>query len=341
LIELIYPNDIFSKYSNDVLRVSKNISNQIRGRKGTQSQLELLNCWVVSYAPCLSTAIIYAIEKHLYGESHICAKSKNKYWGNYAIPVAQASAGMLNSVDLFPMSLYSQSLQGEFVKLYSMLDDGRSFDRLAQQILGYSGPTLIVAEAATATATGADRDDIVGLFSTTPWQDKTSTYGNRNNFLFSLGISRIFPSQGNGESFQWFNIRGYGMPHGIGAGGNYKKQRSNCYDRNDNSNYFRFFVADDMENIHAGASCLTFEQGALLGPNTFGKARLSQLEVWAVGDAWQIEEGLVARQGERRVRQEKINRARKIDKATFLQSDFDKEMFLASTFAHSEQSKQR
>ena len=331
LLEFLYPKEILVECGIENLnRIVTNLANNIRKCRQGAEPLEQLQYWILRYAPCLPQAIIYAIQKELYGKSY-----DNAYWGKYA-PPQTPSKWFISSLELFPLSLYSNSLQGEFVKLYSTYEDGRSFDRLASQILGYDGPTLIIAKADS-------NDDVVGMFTTTKWEDKTSTYGNRNNFLYTLRTCKIFPTQGSGENFQWFNLRGYDMPHGLGSGGSYNKNSSSSSSSSSSSRStsFRFFVPDSMESLIAGSSCLTFEQGSLLGPGTMGKTKLLDLEVWAVGDTETINNGMSGRKAARNIREEKINRARKVDKAAFLQNDFDKEMFLGNTFTHHKQSKER
>jgi hypothetical protein len=48
-----------------------------------------------------------------------------------------SSSSIVNEVDLFPLSLYSDRLQGVWKKLYTTETDGMSFNRIAHHILGY------------------------------------------------------------------------------------------------------------------------------------------------------------------------------------------------------------
>jgi hypothetical protein len=58
------------------------------------------------------------------------------------------------------------------------------------------------------------------------------------------------------------------------------------------------------------------------------------LEVFACGGEQFIEKGLQSLAKDREIRDENIQRARKVDKAQFFNSAFDQEFLLSGTFAH-------
>jgi hypothetical protein len=72
---------------------------------------------------------------------------------------------------------------------------------------------------------------------------------------------------------------------------------------------------------------MSFESGKLSSREHF---TIDAMEVWGCGD----EEDLLNQKALRNETAEMINRARKVDKAQFVGSDFDKEMFLGKTFGH-------
>lgn len=119
---------------------------------------------------------------------------------------------------------------------------------------------------------------------------------------------------------------------------------------------FRLFISESFENCTAAESCLTFEGGDLLpdtrdtmsieGKKEFdlmpkNKFDIDFLEVWATGGAKFIDQGLQALSKDRQIKDENIQKARKVDKAQFFNNTFDQEFLLSSTFLHRTQAVDR
>jgi TLD len=118
---------------------------------------------------------------------------------------------------------------------------------------------------------------------------------------------------------------------------------------------FRIFIPDSLEGCVAKASCLTFERGNLLPPvedqptGSFSSIRgedglwtqdcfdIDCLEIWACGGADAIQKGLEAQRQDRAIRDEVIQKARKVDKAQFFNNAFDAEFLLGETLSHRQQ----
>ncbi|POM57657.1 Hypothetical protein PHPALM_37801 [Phytophthora palmivora] len=91
---------------------------------------------------------------------------------------------------------------------------------------------------------------------------------------------------------------------------------------------FRLFLSEDLdEHSYSTPKCLSFEQGRLSSSEQF---IADIIEVWGCGGA----ESEFNQKAHRQETADLINRARKVDKAQFVGSDFDKEMFLGKTFGH-------
>ena len=141
----------------------------------------------------------------------------------------------------------------------------------------------------------------------------------------------------NGK-YQWLNTKSFSLPHGLALGGTIEN--------------FRLFISESFENCTATDSCLTYESGNLLPvkrdinlSDSFtestdmknGKFEIDVIEVWASGGAKFVEHGLKALSKTREIKEENIQRARKVDKAQFFNNSFDKEFLLSGTFQHSSQ----
>lgn len=81
-------------------------------------------------------------------------------------------------------------------------------------------------------------------------------------------------------------------------------------------------------------SCLTYEPGHLASENKF---EIDSIEIWACGGEEKIQKGLSAQLESREISKSNIEKARKVDKAAFFNSGFDREFLLANTFAHQKQ----
>ena len=58
------------------------------------------------------------------------------------------------------------------------------------------------------------------------------------------------------------------------------------------------------------------------------------LEVWACGGEDLIQRGIQAQEKEREIRDENIQKARKVDKGAFFSNAFDREFLLSKTLGH-------
>ena len=143
------------------------------------------------------------------------------------------------------------------------------------------------------------------------------------------------------SNYQWLNMKSYGMPHGLGLGGSMDS--------------FRLFISESFENCTAGESCLTFDGGNLLPEKKVSSSsndydgdviaknnfEIDFVEVWATGGEQYIQQGLKALAKDREIRDENIQRARKVDKAQFFNNAFDQEFLLSGTFSHRAQAADR
>lgn len=129
---------------------------------------------------------------------------------------------------------------------------------------------------------------------------------------------------GNG-AYQWLNSKSFGLPHGMGLGGTLEG--------------FRIFIPESLENCTARDSCPTYENGRLItqGENF----EIDTLEIWGCGGNSRVEQALKAQQANRKVIDEAIAKARKVDKAQFFDSSFDREFLLSNTFSHDKEKQER
>ena len=140
------------------------------------------------------------------------------------------------------------------------------------------------------------------------------------------------------SNYQWLNTKSYSLPHGLALGGTLEN--------------FRLFISESFDNCTANGNCLTYESGNLLPvnrdinlPNNFmeandiqnGKFEIDAIEIWATGGAKFVEHGLKELSKTREIKEENIQRARKVDKAQFFNNAFDKEFLLSGTFQHASQ----
>jgi hypothetical protein len=227
-----------------------------------------------------------------------------------------------NSTMLFSFASMSKSLGGEWHRLYTSVSDGLSFNRLQNSMLGYDGPTLIVIQATNG--------GIFGAFTASIWKESKDYYGNSDCFLYQLQpLTAVYRPSGNGRNYMYCNSyarsRGYDkMPHGLGFGGS------------TNGESPRLFIAESFDGCIAGSQDLTFEKGPLLPKNgdsvdkTFD---IDHLEVWGCGGDDVVAGALQARSRQRQLRASHIDKARKVDKAAFL-NDFRSGLIESKAFKH-------
>lgn len=218
----------------------------------------------------------------------------------------------------------------QFYRLYTSASDGLSFNRLMNALLGYGGPTLLIIQSGRST---------FGAFTASPWKESKDFYGNHDCFLYKLLPETTCVYRPTGANtpastrFMYCNSfarsRGFDKKaHGIGFGGSNDRPR--------------LFLAESFDDCFAGSDDLTFEKGPLLETKPNGGAfrsaadsmfEIDNLEVWGVGGTDVVEESLKARSQSRDIRQASINKARKVDKAAFL-DDFRSGAIDSKAFAH-------
>jgi hypothetical protein len=198
---------------------------------------------------------------------------------------------------------------------------------LQNALLGYGGPTLLIIQSGKS---------IFGAFTSSPWKESKDFYGNHDCFLYRLlpDTMAVYRPTGQSQNFMYCNSfarsRGYDQQaHGIGFGGTVDQPR--------------LFLAESFDSCQAGRDDLTFEKGALLGDSigvvggsNSTSFEIDNLEVWAVGGTELVQESLQARSRSRDIRQAAIQKARKVDKAAFL-DDFRTGIIESKAFAHRQQ----
>lgn len=256
-------------------------------------------------------------------------KNKSNY-KPYCAPILMERSKIVNINNLLPLSLYSDCLQGNWTRLYTMDQDGVDFNRVSFGILGYSGPTCLLMKCKSNDINNL-LPTIIGVFSNERWKESNKFYGSSSNFIFTLSPElRIFrtKSSSNGN-YQYLNTKSYKLPHGLGFGGS------------DDFESFRLFIPDTLENCIAKTNCLTYETGTIIKNNIGETFELENMEIWGCGGDDAIKLGLQSRIKDRERINKLIEKAQKCDKAAFFNSDFDSEFFLAKTLAHRSQVSER
>ena len=279
-------------------------------------------------------------------------------------------SAVVDEIDLIPLSLFSTHLQGEWTRLYSVQTDGLSFNRVAHHIKGYDGPTcLLIRPIAISNsipiyaANDSKPPYVLGALAVDGWKEMNRFTGSSGNCLFSLSSQLRFyrTKYPTNSSYQYLNSKTFGMPHGLGFGGSSRAGSSGASAVPSDGTGFRLFIPDSLEGCFAMSSCLTYEAGRLLFPPPLPAAsgggggsilgedmstgsegctrsssfEIDVMEVWGCGgSAETVQNALDAQQEQRAATSEAIQKARKVDKAAFFDSEFDQEMFLGKTFAH-------
>lgn len=243
---------------------------------------------------------------------------------------------------LFALSCFTPSLSGMWYRLYTSDTDGISFNRLLNALLGYAGPTILLIKE-------SENGGIFGAYSSCTWKEGKDFYGDSDCFLFRLlPTLDIFRARGHKKHYVYCNpaarSKGYDeLPHGIGFGGNFKQ--------------LRLFLSETFDDCIASSTDLTYEEGPLLPPKNEQSNRNSttsalqqylqstnkrkdfdihSLEVWGVGGDDIVQSALKARKQQRAIINDNIQKARKVDKAQFL-DDFNNGTFESKAFKHKAQ----
>lgn len=170
-----------------------------------------------------------------------------------------------------------------------------------------------------------------GAFTASSWKESKDFYGNSDCFLFQLmPTMAVYRPTGTNSNFMYCNSfarsRGYDkQAHGIGFGGTVNEPR--------------LFIAESWDSCIASARDLTFENGALLTSKS-NRFTLEAMEVWGVGGEEVVATALGHRAKARDVKDAAIRKARKVDKAAFL-DDFRSGLISSKAFAHRQQARGR
>ena len=219
-------------------------------------------------------------------------------------------------------------------RVYCSEADGRSFNRLEWNLLGYGGPTLLLVR----TTTGA----IIGAFAASTWKDTVNYQGNSDCFLVQLQpkFKVHWAASGRQNHFMYMNSgkRGNrqvvpqleGLPHGIGFGGGATKNEP------------RLFIPVSLEHCSAEFMDDTFESGDVLPGEDLERFEIDLLEVWGIGDTPEALKTSLQEQREYRARQtDAINRARRIDDKHEFVKDLTSEFVPSNVFKHREETRGR
>ncbi|GKY94404.1 hypothetical protein MPSEU_000406400 [Mayamaea pseudoterrestris] len=238
----------------------------------------------------------------------------------------------LKSPRLFALACFSSALSGSFFRLYSSDHDGLSFNRLQNALVGYSGPTLIVIRSIASSKSSSN--SVFGAFTASQWKESKDFYGLADCFLYQLSPRTcVYRPTGSNQRFMYLNpnsrSKGYDQQaHGLGFGGTVDQPR--------------LFLAENFDDNVAASVDLTFDNGLLLAPGEDGvgsqrtQFAIDCLEVWGVGGDEVVEQALGARNKVRAMKDEGIRRARKVDKAQFL-DDFRSGAIASKAFAYRDQ----
>lgn len=310
---------------HDAVQCNGNIikdENQKEQINRQQVSLDVFLNWAEQNVPCLSAVLESFIHRIFFPDKPYPPSrtefSFPKLRGQHSAFFTKGSSPLL-----FTFASMSNSLGGAWHRLYTSDSDGLSFNRLQNALLGYSGPTLLIIKE-------AETGGIFGAMTTTAWKESKSFYGNSDCFLFLIHPSvKVMRPRGVGVNFMYCNSvsrsRGYdGQAHGIGFGGTTDKPR--------------LFISENWDDCMASSADLTFEAGSLLPQRKDGNPSklfdLESLEVWGVGGDEAVAHALGDREKQREITAANIRKARKVDKAQFVD---DLAQFGSKTFQHRDQ----
>ncbi len=328
------------EYSNNNVVVSGssgdgsiNNSNSLIQKIGEEDDKNLVSLeafieWVESNAPCLAATLETFIH-HIFFPDKAYPPSRLEFIFPSLRGQQSAYFKSASSPLLFTFAAMSSSLGGAWYRLFTSDEDGLSFNRLQNSLLGYGGPTLLIIKE-------VEGGGIFGAFTSTAWKESKDFYGDSDCFLFQLqpDLKVIRPRLRGTNNFMYCNSesrsRGYdGQAHGIGFGGTVEKPR--------------LFIAESFDGCMASSSDLTFDAGVLLSPLNQTKDdfitaptnrkyfELLTIEVYGVGGDDIVTEALGARNAQREIKAANIRKARKVDKAAFL-DDFKSGLIESKAF---------
>ena len=280
--------------------------------------------WTEQTAPCLAACLSTFLHRVCFPSTPY-PPSRTPFLYPHLAGQPSAFFDRSTSPILFSLACMSPALGGSWHRLYTSDSNGLSFNRLFSCLLGYGGPTLLIVRE-------AEGGGIFGAFTSTAWKESKDFYGNSDCFLFQVSPSvGVYRPRGRGSNFMYCNSvsrsRGYdGLAHGIGFGGTDELPR--------------LFIAETFDGCVASSADLTFEPGPLLPPAREGEGSgarkyfsICDLEVWGVGGDEAVASGLDARKAQRAILDANIQKARKVDKAQFL-DDFKSGLIESKAFKH-------
>ncbi|KAJ1458864.1 TLD-domain-containing protein [Pelagophyceae sp. CCMP2097] len=227
------------------------------------------------------------------------------------------SALIPRPADAAPSTTAPSSAPG-WGRLYSSGQDGLSFYRLTHSVVGYGGPSILLCKSV--------RGDVFGVYADAPWKEAIDFFGGSDCFVFALRpVVRICrPRRGAAarREFCYLNLAGATRVRGLcagGSGGPVVAEKA------------RLRIPEQLGDavVEARGSCLTYEVGDLAPSHDPERVELQALEVWGLGGAAAAKGRLEAQ----KARAQYIDKTRKVDKAAFFASDFDREHLLGKTFA--------
>lgn len=246
------------------------------------------------------------------------------------------SRGNATSVNplTFALANASKNLRGKWHRLFTSDVDGLSFNRLQLALMGYDGPTVLVIRESS------DAGAVFGAYTASRWRESEDFYGGDGDgdcFLFSLEprLSVLRPGPRSRRNFQFCRGTGTGGGRrrrgatggggGVGFGGTVERPRLS--------------LSETLENCRATSRDTTFEEGPLL-PGNATTFDAECVEVWGVGGDDVVRRGLGARDLHRAVADASLSKARRVDRAQFL-DDFRSGLIESKAFAHREQMRNR
>jgi len=308
------------------------------GANGDEFDLTSFVCFVNDWSPNLVKSVVS------FANNLFLPFDKLSTFVPFAPPtLGDGGSGLVKPRDLVALSLYCTQMQGRLRRLYSSNIDGFSFHHVTLSLAGYDGPTLLLVRARLPkTASERQKDDgvVFGAFASERWREERKFYGASGSFLFALAPElRVMPVRGSELNVQWLNTKAHNpKTHGLAMGGS------------GDFRFRRFFLPASLDECFVGSRCETFYPGALaprwaLRQSGAGSEAdcvdLDAIEIWAVGGDEKIASALAARNVQRGLNEDTLQKARKVDKAAFFGSKFDREMFLGKTFAHQSESEGR
>ncbi len=323
------PNASYFEYTTTPSSTTENNSNS-GNDDPTMVTLDTFLTWAETTLPCLSSTMETFLHRIFFPDKPY-PPSRTQFLYPNLRRKHSAFFPSPNDIKLFTLASMSSSLGGAWHRLYTSDEDGLSFNRLQNALLGYSGPTILIIKE-------ADNGGVFGACTSTAWKESKDFYGNSDCFLFTVtpNVSVLRP-RGAGTNYMYCNSesrsRGYdGQAHGIGFGGTTLKPR--------------LFISESFDGCMAATGDLTFEAGPLL-PSQLRKNKdigidtppptkyfdLESLEVWGVGGDAVVAEALGDRSKQREIVAANIRKARKVDKAQFL-DDFKSGLIESKAFNH-------